>query len=86
MCRGGVIDCSCRITEEILWTIWVIKQINENAIIKGIGQKKSFVNSQWFPEMRNINWLWSTIGLTTQELSNLFQMLQGDLDLVDQDG
>lgn len=36
--------------------------------------------------MRNINWLWSTIGLTTQELSNLFQMLQGDLDLVDQDG
>lgn len=36
--------------------------------------------------MSNVNWLWSAIGLTTQELSNLFQMLQGDLDLVDQDG
>ena len=28
-----------------------------------------------------INWLWSTIGLSTQELSNLFQTLQGDNDL-----
>lgn len=31
--------------------------------------------------MGDINWLWSIIGSTTQELSNLFQMLQGDSDL-----
>lgn len=28
-----------------------------------------------------INWLWPTIGLTTQELSTLFQTFQGDKDL-----
>ena len=27
------------------------------------------------------NWLWLTIALTTQKLSNLFQTLQGDKDL-----
>lgn len=31
--------------------------------------------------MGGINWVWPTIGLTTQELSNLFQTLQGDSDL-----
>jgi hypothetical protein len=31
--------------------------------------------------MGDIDWLWPTIGLTTQELSNLFQTFQGDLDL-----
>ena len=29
----------------------------------------------------NTNWLWPVIGLTTQELSNLYQALQGDKDL-----
>ena len=29
----------------------------------------------------DINWLWPTIGLTTQELSNLFQTLQSIKDL-----
>lgn len=29
----------------------------------------------------NINWLWPIIGLTIQELSNLFQTLQGDKNL-----
>lgn len=29
----------------------------------------------------NTNWLWPVIGLTTQELSNLFQTLQGDKDI-----
>lgn len=28
-----------------------------------------------------INWFWPTIELTTQELRNLFQILQGDSDL-----
>lgn len=31
--------------------------------------------------MGDINWLRPTIGLATYELSNLFQMLQGDSDL-----
>ena len=31
--------------------------------------------------MGDNNWIQSTIGLTTQELSNLFQTLQGDSDL-----
>lgn len=31
--------------------------------------------------MRNVNWLWSTIGLTTQELSNLSQTLEANLGL-----
>ena len=31
--------------------------------------------------MGDIDWLWPTIGLTTQYLSNLSQMLEGDLDL-----
>jgi hypothetical protein len=29
----------------------------------------------------DINWLWPAIGLATQELSKLFQTLQGDKDL-----
>lgn len=28
--------------------------------------------------MGDIDWLWPTIGLTTQELSNLFQTFQGE--------
>lgn len=31
--------------------------------------------------MRNGNWIWSTFGLTTHKLSNLFSTLQGDSDL-----
>lgn len=32
--------------------------------------------------MGDINWLWPTIDLTTQELNNLFQTLQGDKELI----
>jgi hypothetical protein len=31
--------------------------------------------------MGDINWLWPTIGLTNQDLSYLFQMLQRNFDL-----
>jgi hypothetical protein len=34
-----------------------------------------------FQKLLRDNWLWSAIGMTTQELNNLFQTLKGDKDL-----
>ena len=45
-------------------------------------QERSIGNSFEFQKLLgDINWLWLTTGLTTQELNDLFQTLEGDTDL-----
>jgi hypothetical protein len=46
-----------------------------------IRRNKLKISNDFQKLLGDINWLWPAVGLTIQELSNLFQTLQGDKDL-----
>ena len=59
--------------EEIHLVIWVIKSINKNTTKKvQIQRDQSKTLNDFQKLMGDINWLRPTIGLSIQELSNLF--------------
>lgn len=68
--------------EETFLVIYDLNWVNNQFNYKGYRLKEiNYILNDFQKLLGHINWLQRTIGLPTQELSNLFQILQGDSDL-----